>query len=701
MVNHGGVSMQKLRVVVAGVVAATVVGVAGGETLVLWPSELCDARQHSDSRIEELDRGVIGVRTGTKYSWPGVTIFIKGGVYDLREYGPVRVAVRNTSERQLTINLSVKESSHKDGTPGGRVTLEPGESGLIKTSLQHLPYVLDKKLELVGMNASPAVLGGGKLDLEKVAEFHVFLNKPDHAGSFEVSRVELDRHLPKVLKADGFIPFVDKFGQFKHGEWPFKVHSEEEMIRAGKLEALWLAQQSGPANRNKWGGWTKGPQLEATGHFRTAKHEGKWWLVDPDGRLFFSHGVDCVRPGAETGITHRESYFEWLPEGDSPFNAFKGSSNWAPHGFYKGKGKITTFDFSRANMMRKYGGDWHKTHRELAHKRIRAWGLNTVANWSESGVYLMRQTPYTACTHIGSLSIKGSDGWWGKFPDPFAKEFAAAVEGFMEWQKRDGTIDDPWCIGYFVDNELSWGSDDRSLALAAWRSPADQPVKVAMRRWLEERYTTVEKLNAAWGSEFKGWDEFLQHTDAVAKGGCVADLELFHSVVAEHYFRVVRDTIKRVAPNKLYLGCRIAWGAPSVYRAASKYCDVVSVNIYNHTANRDLPEGSEDRPMINGEFHFGALDRGMFHTGLVAAKDQQERAEFYKGFVNSCLEHPRFVGTHWFQWRDQALTGRGDGENYQIGFLTVTDAPYPELVKAAQEVAASMYERRLGAGSKP
>ena len=43
---------------------------------------------------------------------------------------------------------------------------------------------------------------------------------------------------------------------------------------------------------------------------------------------------------------------------------------------------------------------------------------------------------------------------------------------------------------------------------------------------------------------------------------------------------------------------------------------------------------------------------------------------------------------------DQALTGRGDGENYQIGFVTVADAPYPELVQAARDIAATMYQRR-------
>ena len=122
----------------------------------------------------------------------------------------------------------------------------------------------------------------------------------------------------------------------------------------------------------------------------------------------------------------------------------------------------------------------------------------------------------------------------------------------------------------------------------------------------------------------------------------------------------------------------------------------MSVNIYQKSATADLPEGSEDKPMINGEFHFGALDRGLFHTGLVATQSQEERAACYTAFVRSCLAHPRYVGTHWFQWRDQALTGRGDGENYQIGFLTVTDQPYPELVDAARKIGAITYETRYG-----
>ena len=46
---------------------------------------------------------------------------------------------------------------------------------------------------------------------------------------------------------------------------------------------------------------------------------------------------------------------------------------------------------------------------------------------------------------------------------------------------------------------------------------------------------------------------------------------------------------------------------------------------------------------------------------------------------------------------DEPLTGRAyDGENYNIGFLTVTDTPYPELVAAARAIHRQTYQQRPG-----
>ena len=138
-------------------------------------------------------------------------------------------------------------------------------------------------------------------------------------------------------------------------------------------------------------------------------------------------------------------------------------------------------------------------------------------------------------------------------------------------------------------------------------------------------------------------------------------------------------------------------GTEEAVAAAAELCDVVSFNIYDRRVDSGKWGFLQDvgRPVIIGEFHAGALDRGMFHTGLVAAADQNERAAIYTRYVESVLKNPSLVGCHWFQYVDEPLTGRAyDGENYNIGFLSVTDTPYPELVAAARAIHRRAYQER-------
>src|SRR5205085_3453240 len=86
-------------------------------------------------------------------------------------------------------------------------------------------------------------------------------------------------------------------------------------------------------------------------------------------------------------------------------------------------------------------------------------------------------------------------------------------------------------------------------------------------------------------------------------------------------------------------------------------------------------------------FDMGAADRGMFDPGSVPALDSQTRAQMFQDYANSVLDHPALVGCHWLQYMDEPLTGRAlDGENSNIGLVSVTETPYPELVAAARSV---------------
>ena len=135
----------------------------------------------------------------------------------------------------------------------------------------------------------------------------------------------------------------------------------------------------GPEHWNRFGGWRTGPQLKATGHFYAKVHQGKWWLVDPEGRLFWSHGVNCVGGAGITPITDREFYFADLPSSDVPLAKFYGRASWAPHGYYHERGGYRTYNFTGANLYRKFGDDWFSISADLAHRRLRSWSMNTIA----------------------------------------------------------------------------------------------------------------------------------------------------------------------------------------------------------------------------------------------------------------------------------------------------------------------------------
>ena len=59
--------------------------------------------------------------------------------------------------------------------------------------------------------------------------------------------------------------------------------------------------------------------------------------------------------------------------------------------------------------------------------------------------------------------------------------------------------------------------------------------------------------------------------------------------------------------------------------------------------------------------------------------------------MRTALANSYLVGAHWFSYSDEPTTGRGDGENYQIGFVDEADTPYIETVNAARKVGAMLY----------
>lgn len=625
--------------------------------------------------------------------WPNVFFKAPDGAWDWSAYAGVAVSLYNPTDASVQVAMRVDN----EGTDGvnhcNYVNAGVPPRGRFLISLR---FNVGAPERFWGMRGVPnyGPLGQGPvIDASKIVAFQVFLPRPQREHTLIFEKAWLFG-ASGATAGEVPMPFVDRFGQYKHENWPGKLYEEAEFAARRESEEKALAAAPALPGRDRFGGWADGPKRQATGWFRTEKIDGKWWLITPEGTLFFSLGMDCVGTWELTFVERREDWFEWLPGPDEkPFAGLYLEVSGAHSGAEIIGGKGRAFSFYRANLIRKYGESWPELWRNTAYRRLQTWGFNTIAAWGQADVLEHSPIPYVVSSSISGVPpIEGATGYWAKMMDVYAPVFPEAVDKALAWlQGQHGK--NPLCIGYFVDNELAW----EGVALGALNSPAEQPARRELLRRLQEKYDSIAALNAAWATDAPDW-ESLRAPESL-NDAATADLDAFLYAFAHRYFQTILDTGRKYAPNQLYLGCRFSSDPAPAVRACADVADVVSFNLYYTSIPSDKWTGADDlgKPIIIGEFHFGALDRGMFHTGLVAAQDQDDRAAHYVDYVRSVADHPAFVGCHWFQYVDEPITGRWfDGENYNIGFVDVTDTPYPELTAAARRVHAEVYERRYG-----
>lgn len=542
--------------------------------------------------------------------------------------------------------------------------------------------------------------------------------------------------------------FVDRYGQNAKLEYPIKVDSDAALKKAADEELAKLAKSSPMLDRSRFGGWKDGPQLEATGFYRTAKVDGQWWMVDPEGYLFFSHGLANVRmanlftltgidfkdasvravdssevtPEDSIGIvpvsdqarksqyiasTMRRDMFNWLPQYDDEL-AEHYSYRRSVHSGPVESGE--TYSFYRANLERRYGqtspDSYIKQWQQTTLDRMLDWGFTSMGNWVDPAFYPNERVPYFANGWvIGDFkTLSSKSDVWSPMPDAFDPEFVRRAKITVDVVASE-IKSSPWCVGVFIDNEKSWGFREGSVEKrfglildALSKSAEDSPAKARFSEHLKSAYGDIETVNERWNTHISSWhalEQGVEFSDYTAS--LEADMSDMLAMLSNEYFKVVHDAVAAALPNHLYMGARMAsWGMPDeTIEAAVKYSDVLSFNIYKEGVRpqawaflKDI-----DLPSIIGEFHIGATsDTGLYHHGLVQASDQQDRAKMYTAYMDSVIAHPNMVGAHWFQYVDSPLTGRAfDGESYNVGFVSVTDIPYPEMVDAARQFNRKLY----------
>ena len=488
-----------------------------------------------------------------------------------------------------------------------------------------------------------------------------------------------------------FFPFIDKYGQYKHADWPGKVYRDEDFAENNKRDKAEMAAHSGPAAWDLYGGWRNGPVHEKTGFFYPKKVDGKWWLIDPMGNLFWSYGVTGVHTSGKGGpVTGKESWFEELPDENGPYGKYWSRGNGARFMYYRDGSPWKAFSFGALNAERKYGPDNADARAESLHGRLRNWGFNTIGAWSSADLCFKRKTPYVVVIHPAPLLLN-------HMPDVFSDDYAVVLNRRMD-QEKGLSAGDPWCIGYFIDNELIWGPRPRASKIVdgILAAPATAAAKKVLAADLMAKYKDIGQLNAAWNTSFPSWEAFMEPMKVADKptDAYLSDAGDFAMKFAERYFSTVRDAVKRVAPNQLYLGCRFNGHIDkAVIQLAAKYCDVISYNIYE-TPNGRLKQydGVVDKPFIVGEF--GVATDPVQSPWQDSRKESGSRRDFMLKWLKEGVNNPALVGAHFFQFSDQPISGRSDGEALLRGFIDVTDTPHFDLVQVNREVGYRLYEIR-------
>jgi hypothetical protein len=528
-------------------------------------------------------------------------------------------------------------------------------------------------------------ISGNRLDPAEIIKVNLKFGpyyKPYFTPEFEIASAGLCDSIPVPYEPVA-LPVIDSLGQRIGKKWPGKIKSEEELTSLNLELEKSVSHSAFSSEFSRYGGW-KAKRFKATGFFRTENDGHRWWLVDPEGYAFLSVGVDCMRPTSSGPVNGIEDFFEWLPEKNDAKFAEALSENRA----------AKSVDFYKSNLIRAFGGDWKARWSKMTAGMMRSLNVNTVGNWSDINFAKENQLAY-----VLPLSRFPGTGTmiYRDFPDVFSDEYKMNSEVFA--RQLNDFKDDPYLVGYFLRNEPQWAFGYHNLAYEMFATDQGSASKDKFLGWIISKYNNdIQSFNKAWNLSIGNFNDlrkltFKDYPSIIAD----SDFYAFTTIMVKRYVDVPCDEVAKIDKNHLNLGMRYAWMSSDLLYKAGERFDVFSINGYgyNPPPTAEIARRS-NKPVIIGEFHHGAVDRALPATGITGVISQDERAAAYRNYVEQGFARPELIGMHYFQWIDQPYYGRFDGENYNIGVVTIQNLPYPELSEAMKLTNGRIY--KVGSG---
>lgn len=395
---------------------------------------------------------------------------------------------------------------------------------------------------------------------------------------------------------------------------------------------------------NRYGSSTTLPQQTATGRFYTKKVEGRWWLVDPDGYLHIERGTTSVRKG-----TSARNKAAWSSRFGSDEKWLAATQRELSENGFHGTGAFCTDTYSLI-----------QTHNvsNPSNPMTLAPSFGFLSQFKTAKGY-----EYPNGNDDNAVGLVYYDGW------------ASWCESYLASNAFSSYLRDPNVLGFFSDNEINFSSIgsrilDRFLAINQTTNPA----YLAAKNFMSSKGATT--VNDALNEEFAG-------------------------MVAEKYYKAVKEALVKVDNKMLYLGTRLHGTSKyikEVITAAGKYCDVISINYYSRwspeldTAIANWASWA-DKPFLVTEFYTKGVEDSDLNNQSGAGYSvptQNERAYAYQHFTLGLLEAKNCVGWHWFKYQDDDGTDNSSKPSNK-GLLNNYYEIYPYLAFFAREVNFNAY----------
>jgi hypothetical protein len=491
------------------------------------------------------------------------------------------------------------------------------------------------------------------------------------------------------------IALIDRYGQSIYSPWSGKLASDDELHADDIAEQQWLAANPAPGGLDAWGGLRNaGWSLTGTGYYTTTLRNGYWWLISPDGNPVFYTGV-CTAPnvgGDSTPVTGRPWLFDTLEPDAGATSALWGGSPWGE------SGNPSYYSFPTANLIRKYGADWAQSETDRTAQRVQSWGFTGLGKWGSPVASL----PILPVMFSSAPTLAGH-------MDPFDTNTQSLFASDIGQQVKD-RVNNPSIVGWSFQNEYDGIVPIAEIQNILSLGAASARLALMLYSLNTIHQGDVKAFNLSWGTSISTSADVSRIPSGTQPSS--GELEPLRRYYENALHQMIYRTFKQADPNHLYFSFWIVpgwWADPADWQIAAANCDVLGFDRYAFSLlEPDLLALLKDldKPALIGEFsfppHYG-LERGFAVYAAANAVDEASAGDAYARFVFAAASEPHLIGTFWFEYRDEPLTGRGPGfgsldvygEDYAFGLIDVTDRPKYDLVKRMHDANVSVGTARL------